>query len=165
MRTVAVQGRASLSEEYVKSQQYRLGERFLVYYEVDERDCMEARVTRLLLQPLLENSILHGIRTSPRKGYIKLKIFRRDSWMRFFVVDNGVGMSKEEMDALRERILDEGSQNIGLTNVNRRLILRYGAESSLKIAAKEEWGACLSFQIPEEKIGLAPVFAENDNKK
>ena len=128
-----------------------MGERFLVYYEVDE-DCMEARVTRLLLQPLLENSILHGIRTSPRKGYIKLKIFRRDSWMRFFVVDNGVGMSKEEMDALRERILDEGSQNIGLTNVNRRLILRYGAESSLKIAAKEEWGACLSFQIPEEKL-------------
>ena len=72
--------------------------------------------------------------------------------MHFFVIDNGVGMSKEEMDALRERILDEGSQNIGLTNVNRRLILRYGAESSLKIAAKEGWGVCLSFQIPEEKL-------------
>ena len=151
VRTVTVQEELHYLKEYVEIQQYRLGERFLVYYEVDE-DCMEARVTRLLLQPLLENSILHGIRTSPRKGYIKLKIFRREGWMHFFVVDNGVGMSKEEMDALQERILDEGSQNIGLTNVNRRLILRYGAESSLKIAAKEGWGACLSFQIPEEKL-------------
>ncbi|MDO5423389.1 MAG: histidine kinase [Eubacteriales bacterium] len=138
-------------KEYAEIQQYRLGNGFLIYYEVDE-EWMEARMLRLLLQPLLENSILHGIRESSRKGYIKVRAYPRDGWMLFSVIDNGVGMTKEEIRELLERLEDENSQNIGLTNVNRRLILYYGEESRLKIQAKPGWGCCMTFRIPMEKM-------------
>ena len=67
--------------------------------------------------------------------------------MRFSVIDNGVGMNENQIEALRERIRDEGSQNIGLTNVNRRLLLQYGEESELKILSREGWGTCICFKI------------------
>lgn len=146
VKKVAVREELYHLKKYVEIQRYRLGEGFLVYYEVDE-DCMEQYINRLLLQPILENSILHGIRTSRRKGYIKIRIFLRNGRMYFSVLDNGIGMKKEELKTLRERIQNENSQNIGLTNVNRRLILQYGKESELKIVSKEGWGSCISFQI------------------
>lgn len=145
-KTVAIREELYQLKKYVEIQQYRLGERFIVYYEVDEA-CMDVGINRLLLQPILENSILHGIRSSQRKGYIKIKIFSRNGWMRFSVIDNGVGMNENQIEALRERIRDEGSQNIGLTNVNRRLLLQYGEESELKILSREGWGTCICFKI------------------
>ncbi len=149
LKKVAVREELYNLKKYVEIQQYRLGERFIVYYEVDE-ECMEQCINRLLLQPLLENSILHGIRTSQRKGYIKIRIFFRKGWMYFSVLDNGIGMGQAEIERIRERIQNENSQNIGLTNVNRRLILQYGKESALKISSKEGWGACISFKIKME---------------
>lgn len=137
-------------KEYAQIQQYRLGEKFLIYYEIDE-EWMDAQMLRLLLQPLLENSILHGIRESSRKGYIKIRVHSRNGWMLFSVIDNGIGMTKEKIAQLRKRLEDENSKNIGLTNVNRRLLLRYGEESQLKILAKKGWGTCMKFKIPLEK--------------
>lgn len=150
-------------KEYAQIQQYRLGDGFIIYYEIDE-GWMEARMLRLLLQPLLENSILHGIRESGRKGYIKVRIHPWNGWMLFSVIDNGVGMTKEEIHLLKERFADENSRNIGLTNVNRRLALFYGEESKLKIQAKAGIGSCISFRIPLEKMEELDRNTDNDKK-
>jgi two-component system sensor histidine kinase YesM len=138
-------------KEYARIQQYRLGDKFLIYYEIDE-EWMEAKMLRLLLQPLLENSILHGIRESSRKGYIKIRVHPKDGWMLFSVIDNGVGMTKEEIQELQEKFENENSRNIGLTNVNRRLTLCYGTESRLKILSKAGMGSCIMFKIPIENM-------------
>lgn len=156
LQMVTVKEELRYLKEYAEIQQYRLGEGFLVYYEVED-DWMEARMLRLLLQPLLENSILHGIRESRRRGYIKVRIYPKNGWMMFAVVDNGVGMTREGLQELQKRLLDENSRNIGLINVNRRLMLRYGNESMLKIRTKAGEGTCVRFRIP-----LADMQGDHD---
>ena len=67
-------------KKYIAIQHLRFGERFIIYYEVDER-LLQAPVFRLMLQPIIENSILHGIRYREGTGYIKLTVFERDGFV------------------------------------------------------------------------------------
>lgn len=136
-------------KKYITVQKFRFGDQFLIYYEVDQ-EAENAGVFRLMLQPLVENSLLHGVRRINRKGYIKVKVYVRNQRLSCYVVDNGTGMSGEAVSALYKKIRSKDSQGIGLTNLNRRLCLKYGIESELHIQSKEGWGTCISFKIPYE---------------
>ena len=100
---------------------------------------------RLILQPLIENSLYHGIKPLEGSGFIKLRIVRRGGQLIFSVIDSGVGMEKADIQKLYEKIANPGSENIGLTNVNSRLIMRYGEGAGLKILSKREWGPVSHF--------------------
>lgn len=146
-RTVTVETEIRYLKKYVEIQRFRFGETFIVYYEVDEK-ALQGQVFKLMLQPLVENSILHGVRNLERTGYIKVKILRRGEELVFSVTDNGRGFSRERINELYERIHDEQSESIGLTNVNRRLKLTYGESSELKIRSKAGMGTDILFRIP-----------------
>ena len=79
------------------------------------------------------------------------------------VVDNGVGISKEDIQKLYERINSHTARNIGLTNLNRRLILHYGPEYGLRIRSKLGLGTELSFVIP--KVDPKTVRPINNDTK
>lgn len=136
-------------KKYIEIQKLRYGEKFIIYFEVDE-DLMELKVLRLILQPLVENSISHGIAALSDTGYIKVRIYRRKNNIYFTVIDNGIGMSRQEIQNLYDHIHDEKSRNIGLTNVNRRLTLSYGSDCGLHIQSKKGLGTCISFILPDE---------------
>lgn len=146
-RTVTVETEIRYLKKYVEIQRFRFGETFIVYYEVDER-ALQGQVLKLMLQPLVENSILHGVRNLERTGYIKVKILRRGEELVCSVTDNGKGFSKERIRELYRHIHDEQSESIGLTNVNRRLKLTYGENSELRIRSKEGSGTDILFRIP-----------------
>ncbi len=147
----------TLSEEidylkkYVEIQKQRFGDSFIIYYELDD-GLEEFKVFRLMLQPIIENSISHGIRPSGRKGYIKLKIFRRDRHVFFRVFDTGIGMNKKELDELKKQIKSQNYYNVGLSNVNNRLILYFGESSALNIMSRPNRGTVVEFSIPEDGI-------------
>ena len=103
---------------------------------------------RLILQPLIENSLYHGIKPLDGTGFIKLKILSRNNFLYFSVIDTGVGMTKQEVNNLLEQINQPNSKRIGLSNVNNRLIMQYGKASRLKILSKKGMGTCISFKIP-----------------
>ena len=67
------------------------------------------------------------------------------------VIDNGDGMTREELEALRKRIADRNSRSIGLTNLDRRLRLRYPEERGLRICSIKNLGTSVSFCIPYKK--------------
>lgn len=146
-RTVTVETEIQYVKKYVEVQRFRFGESFIVYYEVDE-NALKGQVFKLMLQPLVENSILHGVRNLGRTGYIKVKILRRGADLICSVTDNGRGFSRERIRELYEHIHDEQSESIGLTNVNRRLKLTYGESSELRIRSKEGMGTDILFRIP-----------------
>ena len=87
--TISLREELLYLKKYVAIQKFRFGEKFIIYYEVDE-ELMDLRVFRLMLQPLVENSILHGVRYKEDRGYIKVQIFCRGGKVYFRVVDNGV---------------------------------------------------------------------------
>lgn len=139
-------------KQYVEIQKYRFGETFIVYYEIEE--CLyDAMVFRLLLQPLLENSILHGLRGQNKTGYIKLRAYQREGRLHIHIVDSGIGMTKAEIAALQRRVQQKKYRHIGMANVNSRLCLKYGEESRLTIWSKKGLGCAVMFSIPWEKMG------------
>ncbi len=154
LETISLKQEIEYLKKYVAIQKFRFGDRFILYYEIEE-SLMEFQVFRLMLQPLVENSILHGIRYIPGRGYIKLQIFGRRGRVYFRVIDNGEGMSKEECCRLREDIKVNQTTHIGLSNVNSRLLLHFGEESGIRIRSKKGMGCVMEFSLPdmvEEKM-------------
>lgn len=133
--------------KYVEIQKYRFIDSFFYYEEIDD-DVLTHPFKRLLLQPLLENSISHGIRPSGRRGCVKIRIFKRQDYLSVSVIDNGIGISRENLAKLKDSLSSGTAARIGLDNVNKRLILTYGQQSALRITSKEHFGTCVSFHIP-----------------
>ena len=96
----------------------------------------------MLLQPLVENSIKHGLARKVGGGRITIKTAVRDGHTIIEVHDDGLGMTGERL----ERALGDG---IGLSNVNERLRTIYGANYHLKLTSVPGEGTCASVEIPE----------------
>lgn len=138
-------------KEYAAVQKFRFGGRFVLYYEVDD-ELLDAQVFRLMLQPLVENSMLHGLKGLSERGYIWVRAYRDKDDLHISVKDSGTGMEQEELEALLHRIRDAASRSIGLTNLNRRLLLRYGEKSALNIVSEPGKGTEISFTLPYEPM-------------
>lgn len=134
---------------YLEIQKVRFGKNAITYFEVDE--CiLNCEVFRLLLQPMVENCFEHGMRSDEEPIVIKLKIFDKKKYIYFAVLDDGKGMDKKDVEKLINRINNKTSRNIGLTNLNRRLILHYGQGSALRIQSRENRGMVIHFTIPKD---------------
>ena len=148
---VTVEEEIQYLKKYAAIQKFRFGDQFIIYYEVDD-EVMDAAVFRLFLQPLVENSLLHGIRGSMQKGYVKVSIQKRGERLRCCVMDTGTGMTREEKAGLESRFSSDDAGGIGLANLYRRLVLRYGEDSALRVWSKKGMGTAVSFYIPCEKM-------------
>ncbi len=150
---VALKEELDYLKAYIEIQEVRFNNNIVTYYEIDE-SLLKCSVFRLMLQPIIENSVNHGIKSKSERCCIKIKIHRRQENIRIDVIDNGCGMTKNTLKELKLKINDPQSKNIGLTNLNRRLILHYGEGSGLHIMSKKDMGTLISFTIPmEEEAG------------
>ncbi len=139
-------------KDYLLIQKQRFGDKILVVYDIDER-ASSYLVPNFILQPLVENAIIHGLELKVGKGTLWIRIWLNDNQMYFDISDDGVGMTQEEARKLQEQLLDVGSgrakeKSIGLKNVYRRLLLCYGEESLLEIKSEKDSGTRISFAIP-----------------
>lgn len=155
-------------KKYIDIQQYRFGDALVFYTEIDDT-ALNFYVPRLILQPIVENSISHGILPSNRTGFIKLKALSNGERLTISVTDTGVGMNRNELLKLRKQINSSNNNNIGLSNVNRRLILTYGPESALHIISKEKYGCSISFSafqsLSSNAFNKVFLSTEEENNK
>lgn len=160
LQPISLQEEIGYLKKYVAIQHMRFGEQFILYYEVEE-ELSELPVFRLMLQPIIENSILHGIRDKGEKGYIKLTVCRRGEAIRFRVFDTGAGMNKERLERLRQEINEFNVRNIGLANVNNRLKLYFGETAGLQIRSLEGRGTIVEFLLDREQIHKYVTLSKN----
>lgn len=116
-----------------------------------EPGCGCAPVKKMLLQPLVENSIYHGLREKAEGRKICVWVHEKNGRIYFNIKDTGMGMSVEALEQLKERLKTEEnkiSQHIGLSNTNARLILSYGPGSRLKINSREGYFTVIWFSVP-----------------
>lgn len=151
MELVSLKEELNYLKAYIEIQEVRFHNNIVSYYEIED-SLLEIPVFRLMLQPIIENSIIHGIQSSEKRCCIKIKISKRNNDICFVVIDNGCGMSKSSIEELRNKINNPKSKNIGLTNINRRLILHYGENSRLHILSKVGMGTVVRFIIPMDKL-------------
>ena len=117
---------------------------FEVTWQV-EPDLPEVKIPNLLLQPLVENALVHGILPNkPKKGRLFLSVSRVMNQIRFTILDNGVGIPREKLPTL----LQTDSGGYGLKNVDERLRLTYGEEYGLNIQSIEGESTMVTFCIP-----------------
>lgn len=135
-------------KDYLLIQQERFGDKISAEYFVEE-DAYSCMVPNFILQPVIENAIIHGLEPKIEKGKVSINISIQDEFLTFLVEDNGVGMDETEILDLYKKCRENNTkQSIGLKNVYRRLLLCYGEASMLKIESKKEQGTRISFLIP-----------------
>lgn len=109
------------------------------------------QILKLTLQPLVENSLYHGIKYKRSKGYIHIYGEKRGDTIHLTVQDNGVGMESEELEQLREQIerpCQETEKGFGLANVNERIHMYFGEEYGMTIESERGKGTTVEITIP-----------------
>lgn len=130
-------------KHYVELQKMRYGNTFDVIYEIDE-NLVQLQVPVLILQPLVENCIIHGIREREERGKIVIKAEEKDGEIIISVEDNGVGMSEAWIRQVLEGAGTTGS--IGVVNVKERIELYY-KESRFLIISEEGKGTAIQIKL------------------
>lgn len=145
---IPLQEEMTTVKDYLFIQEQRFGDKISVSYQVEER-ASRCQVPNFILQPLIENAIIHGLEPKIGNGRLSVKISIREKRLFFVIEDDGVGMTEEEIRKLYESCKAEDTkQSIGLKNVYRRLLLCYGEESRLNIQSKQNEGTKIYFSIP-----------------
>lgn len=138
--------------EYLTLQQYRYDHAFDSMIEYDEA-AARCLLPKLLIQPLVENSIQHGIDMQSGNGMITVIARRQGETVVIEVEDNGVGMSPEKVRQVMESPAVTDRPHIGIKNVYDRIRLHYGPSWGLTINSKEGRGTQIVLRIPAEEKG------------
>lgn len=142
-------------DSYILIMKNRYGERLTYESDIDTT-LLRSLVPKLLLQPLVENAIYHGIDRTRKKGIIKLTICKKDEAIYIEVMDNGKGLEPEELKILNskfeafndEYLLMRHRKGIGLENVNGRIKLFFGSQYGLMVESEYESYTKVKLTIP-----------------
>ncbi|MFC5449081.1 sensor histidine kinase [Paenibacillus aestuarii] len=137
---------------YVRIEKARFGKPVKIIWMINE-SIMDMPILRLLLQPLVENAIHHGIRENPESGKIVLLGKREGNDLVFELSDNGVGIPERTLQQLnqtlqKESTVDKGSKGVGLFNVSKRLELYFGEHYRLQISVEHGKGTRIIIRHP-----------------
>ena len=112
------------------------------------------QIMPLLLQPIVENAILHGLEETEENGRIILHLTKRQENLYIDIFDNGCGMTPAEIRKMKNNIYhhpEDSSKSIGLYNIYERIRLCYGDEYGLCIRSKKDFGTLITVIIPAQK--------------
>lgn len=150
---ITVRKEIELISRYLQIQSMRFSRRFSYKIDVDE-DIMQYKISKLLLQPFVENAIVHGFEMKQENGYVHITGMKKDGNMEFFIEDDGAGMDQEKADQLLDANLQDNYPNLrighyAIRNIKERLSLRYGENNyELKIISKKGEGTKVHIVIP-----------------
>jgi two-component system LytT family sensor kinase len=129
-------------DDYLDIEVARFGRDNLEFIKSVDDDAQESFVPSMLIQPIVENCLKHGLAPKLEGGKIQLRAISRDGRLRIEIEDNGVGISEEKMP----HVYVEG---IGLSNVRERLRVLYGADFHLSIESRPGEGTVIRIDVPE----------------
>lgn len=164
---VTVAEELEIVKSYLKIQLTRFEGRFTVRYDMSD-DSYACLIPKMIIQPLVENAIVHGLEQSLKKGELLIGAGRNPEYgyLALWIYDTGVGMPSEKLEEIRRALkrssrtksgdarkdlleMDEQNhESIGILNVNTRMTLYFGEEYSLLIDSEENVGTNIQLRIP-----------------
>ena len=148
--TAALEAELGYLEEYVYLQRLRYQNKFSFEARVSD-EARTARIPKLLLQPVVENSIVHGLAGKPGFGALILEAERSGDLLTVRIMDDGLGLPPDRLAELRAGAPPAApakGRHIGLANVRERIRLYYGAEFTLSIESEEGQGTRVTLSLP-----------------
>ncbi len=162
-REIPLKNELDMVRCYLEIEKYRYDER--LDYELDiGPESEEITVPALLIQPLVENAVHHGLANVNGKCLVSIKTEIRENELHVWVTDNGEGMSGEKLKTVVRQLDEADTQedHIGLNNVNMRIKLTYGEKYRLNIASRLHEGTQIHFSIPA--VGGTDDVQGNDSR-
>ena len=151
-KTVSLHEELSIVKEYEKLQQSCYGKRLEFFYDL-EKDVEELQIPKMLIQPLVENAIFHGIKPENGMVVVEISAEKKDGFVQITVWDNGTGLNYEEVQRYLngERRSNEKAGGLGIYNIRMRLKNLYGEKAELILQQDENGCTEVLIQIPCEK--------------
>jgi len=152
---ITIEKELEFTKMYLEIQKLRFKDK--IHYEIDvELTQLETQIMPFLIQPLVENSFIHGIELKEGKGNIQIVISKVEDFLVIRVIDNGIGITRERIlqinqmlaNAKAEDDIYEASTSLGLVNVEQRVKLFYGDDYGMKIESEVEKGTTVTLKLP-----------------
>ena len=134
---------------YLTIQHMRFKNRFTYGIEADE-SVMDLASVKLILQPLVENAIYHGMEFMDGDGEIRIHVYRDGDDLYMKVSDNGLGMTKEQIENMfseKKHVASKSGSGIGVRNVNERIRLYFGSDYGLSIESELDEGTTVTIHM------------------
>lgn len=149
-RLVTVREELQQAKNYLLLQSLRYQDRLQVNYQVDEQ-VLDRMMPKVLLQPLLENALIHGVQDMEEGCAITITVSQAAEGTRFSIHDNGKGIEGQTLEKIRKKLQNGTSESIGLANVNERLRLYYNNTAGLTIESRPGEGTTVFFTVPHNQ--------------
>ncbi len=149
---VSLREELEIIKQYISIMSIRFEGKFIMNYNINT-SCLNENIVKMSLQPLIENCINHGFEDIDEGGEISISVLSDDEYMTITISDNGCGFSDEEYEKVHRMLLlgvendTEGSDSIGIANIDRRLKLALGKEYGL-IIEKQNKGSTIKMRYP-----------------
>lgn len=139
---VSIQKEISILEDYILIQKFAFSQKVTVDIHMEE-DILSCKTIKLILQPLVENAFMHGLKPKNSNGYLSIKGYSRENMVCFEIYDNGVGFIP------KADIKKKYRRGIGLQNVKDRIELTFGKKYSLNIDSRPDEFTKITINIPK----------------
>lgn len=150
-------------EMYVKLQNMRYNDRIDLRVSWDDEELLEKQTLKLMLQPIVENAILHGMDPDQEHFTIYIHVEEDENQIVFYIEDNGVGIEEEQLRLINQKLKDPAilydmksaehnrqvGNGIGVLNVHQRIRLYYGNQYGVKVESTLHQGTCVEIHIPD----------------
>lgn len=138
-----------LTESYLMIQKIRFKDKISYSIESDD-SILDEMAPRLIIQPFVENAVIHGLESKTGPGEVKIKTIGKEDRINIEILDNGIGFDSSSLNGNMKKLRDEG--HVGMYNVYRRLEMRYGNKLYFSIDSKIGKGTKISISFPMEEI-------------
>jgi len=139
--SISIEQELSLIQSYITIEQARWGEKIKIQYHIENKDLA---IPPLIIQPIVENCVVHGLRAKPEGGTIIVSVQSTAEKIIITIQDDGLGMSQDKIASLlTDNMVTRG---VGLNNINQRLRKLYGAQLSIKSELNK--GTVIQMEIP-----------------
>ncbi|WP_270168743.1 cache domain-containing sensor histidine kinase [Paenibacillus sp. SYP-B4298] len=152
---ISVREELQYLEHYLNIQQFRYYDKFDAVFDIEE-EIQDARLLKFLLQPIVENALIHGLEPLKGRGKLVIKGYGEEGHIVLKVSDDGVGIEPERLATMFDRATEQNQSRfsgIGLGNVQERIKLHYGAGYGLQVESVPGLFTTVTLRIPVEVEG------------
>lgn len=146
---ITVQDEINHLKAYVEIERTRFGDSFQVIYDVDP-ESLDCKMIKIILQPIVENSIKHGLAAKDYRGTIIVRVKQDREYLYLTVIDDGIGMDSQVLESLnRGEDLINSESGYGIRNIRERIKAVYGERGHIKILSRPGVGCTVNITIPK----------------
>ena len=152
---VLLEDEISIIKSYIRIQENRFQGKFKVYYFLP-KETMKIPIMKMLLQPLVENAIYHGLEPKEDKGNLYIGARMEEHELIIIIKDNGIGIEENRLKEIKRELEAEKydtSRHVGILNTQARIRLQYGKAYGLCVESRQGDGTTITMRIPADGEG------------